>query len=73
MRHGLRLLLGIVATTATLAAVQDPPRPVFRSGAAAVAVDVSVRDPSRRPVTGLGARDFQVYDNGVLQQVDTVS
>ena len=53
-------------------AAQDPPRPTFRSGASAVAVDVTVRARSR-PVTGLTAADFQVFDNGVLQQVDTVS
>jgi VWFA-related protein len=70
----LRLLTALVVILiGRVADAQDPPRPVFRSGALAVAVDVSVRDPSRRPVTGLGAGDFQVYDNGVLQQVDTVS
>lgn len=51
---------------------QDPP-PTFRSGADAVTVDVSVRERSGRPVTGLTAADFQVFDNGVLQQVDEVS
>ena len=66
------LLMAIGLATASGAA-QDPPRQVFRSGASAVAVDVSVRDRSRRPVTGLNASDFQVYDNGVLQRVDTVS
>ena len=52
---------------------QDPPRPLFRSGASAVTVDVTVRDRSRRSISGLNSDDFQVYDNGVLQQVDTVS
>ena len=47
--------------------------PTFRGGVNAVTVDASVRDKSRRPVTGLTARDFQVFDNGVLQTVDTVS
>lgn len=52
---------------------QDPPKSSFRSGASAVAVDVTVRNRSRLPVTGLTAADFQVFDNGVLQQVDEVS
>ncbi len=53
---------------------QDPQQPpVFRSGASAVMVDVSVRDDSRRVLTGLGAADFTVFDNGVAQQVDDVS
>ena len=48
-----------------------------RSGTAAnaVAVDVSVTESGRthRPITGLAASDFQVFDNGVPQQVDEVS
>jgi VWFA-related protein len=55
------------------AAGQDPPQATFRSAAAAVAVDATVRDRSRRAITGLTPRDFQVFDNGVVQQVDEVS
>ena len=73
MIQWLRPLAALVVVMGSFPAAQDPPRTVFRSGASAVAVDVSVRDASRRPVTGLHAGDFQVYDNGVLQQVDTVS
>jgi VWFA-related protein len=67
---------GVVAFDAgrPAARVQDPQQPpVFRSGASAVMVDVSVRDASRRVLTGLGAADFTVLDNGVAQQVDDVS
>ena len=46
---------------------------VFRSGANAVAVDVSVRDRNRRMITGLTAADFTVTDNGVAQQIGSVS
>jgi VWFA-related protein len=63
----------LLLASGRVAPAQDPPRQVFRSGASAVAVDVSVRDRSRRPITGLDADDFRVYDNGVLQRVDTVS
>jgi VWFA-related protein len=52
---------------------QDRQRPVFRSGASAVAVEVTVRDRTRRSITGLQPEDFEVYDNGVLQRVDAVS
>lgn len=48
-------------------------QPTFRSEVNAVAVDVSVRDRSRRPVTDLRPADFQVTDNGVPQDVDNVS
>ncbi len=65
------LTLAVALTQASGA--QDPQRPVFRSSAAAVAVDVNVRDRAGRPVTGLSGEDFEIYDNGVLQQVETVS
>jgi VWFA-related protein len=70
----LTCALGVaLATTAVLAQTsQDLPKPTFRSGASAVTVDVSVRDRSRRAITGLAHADFQVFDNGVLQQVDDV-
>jgi VWFA-related protein len=49
-----------------------PQQPSFRSTADAVSVEVSVRR-DKRPVTGLAATDFEVLDNGVAQQLDTVS
>jgi Ca-activated chloride channel homolog len=56
---------------------QDPPRdsqrPTFQAGTAGITVDVSVRDARRRSVTGLKRQDFEIYDNGVLQQVNEVS
>jgi VWFA-related protein len=67
---GLLTVPGAIAGRAT---IQDPPQAAFRSGASAVMVDVTVRDGSRRAITGLTAKDFQVFDNGVPQQVDEVS
>ena len=55
------------------AAPQDRPQTTFRSSAAAVAVEANVQDRSRRVVAGLKAGDFQVFDNGVLQQVDEIN
>jgi VWFA-related protein len=46
--------------------------PTFSSRVEAVRVDVLVTD-SRGPVRGLGPADFEIRDNGVLQQVDLVS
>jgi VWFA-related protein len=73
-RATLALLIGsvLLAMPATDAS-QDPPRVTFRSGASAVVVDVTVQNRSRRPITGLTAADFEVFDNGVLQHVDEVS
>ncbi len=45
-------------------------RPVFRSGADAVTIPVSVRDGTR-PVGGLTAADFELRDNGVVQRIES--
>jgi VWFA-related protein len=47
-------------------------QPTFSSRLEAVRVDVLVTDRGR-VMTGLGAADFEVRDNGVLQAVDLVS
>lgn len=52
-------------------AAQDPQRS-FRSNADVVSVEVSVRR-DRRSVVGLTAADFEVLDNGVAQQIETIS
>lgn len=46
--------------------------PTFASKVEAVRVDVLVTDRGQ-PVRGLGRSDFEILDNGVLQQVDLVS
>ena len=46
--------------------------PAFRTRSEVVSVTVSVKD-GRHPVTGLEAKDFEVFDNGVRQQVDSVA
>jgi Ca-activated chloride channel family protein len=57
----------IVALVAALAQA-----PTFSSRVDAVRVDVLVTD-NGKPVVGLTARDFEILDNGVAQQVDLVS
>lgn len=44
----------------------------FRSGVDAVQVDVLITEHNR-PVAGLTARDFELRDNGVVQQIDAVA
>jgi VWFA-related protein len=51
---------------------QDAQRPVFRAGVDLVRVDAGVRS-GVRIVTGLTAADFEVFDNGVAQQIEDVS
>jgi VWFA-related protein len=43
----------------------------YTSAATAILVDVVVRDRRGRPVTDLTADDFEVYEDGVNQKVDT--
>jgi VWFA-related protein len=59
----------VVALSAARVATQQAQ---FRARADAVTVAVSVRD-GRRAVTGLGAADFAVRDNGVVQTITDVS
>ena len=67
----------MLALAAGVASHVEPPaapqQPAFRAGVSGVAVDVSVRDRSRRPIMNLQASDFEVLDNGVPQNVDSVS
>src|SRR5215218_8140075 len=43
----------------------------YTSGTTAILVDVVVRDRGGRPVTDLAAADFEVFEDGVAQKVDT--
>ena len=59
----LQLALMAALSLSTLDAWQDP-APTFRSGVDVVPVDVSVLDKNRKPVRGLTAADFTVYEDG---------
>jgi VWFA-related protein len=48
-------------------------RPAFRSAVDTVVLDVSVLDRDRRPVRGLTAADFTVFEDGKLQTLATFS
>jgi VWFA-related protein len=61
----------MLALGATAAAAPGQ-NPVFSSRVEAVRVDVLVTE-NGRPVQGLTARDFVVLDNGVAQQISSVS
>lgn len=69
MRPAPRVLaslgLALLSTTGSAAAQA----PTFKGGTERVRVDVLVTDEGE-PVMGLGARDFRVRDNGVVQKPD---
>jgi Ca-activated chloride channel family protein len=65
--------LVFVVTITLTSLIQTPAQlPVFRSGADAVVVEVSVRNRGRE-VSGLTATDFQIWDNGALQEIASAS
>ena len=68
MRRSIALAIIVVSASAVIRS-QDA---VFSSKVEAVRVDVLVAD-NGQPVRGLGPADFEIRDNGVLQQVDLVS
>jgi VWFA-related protein len=49
----------------------DQPTPVFRTGIDFVRVDAIVTSRDGQPVTDLSADDFEVFEDGVRQQVET--
>lgn len=63
----LRLIL--VGTLACTGLAAQEPAAEFSSGVRIVEVYASVTDPAGNPVTGLTASDFEVYEDGVRQDV----
>lgn len=73
MRHAALavMLIGSVVI-AQEAPPQDPQTPpTFRGGARFVRVDVYPTDSDGRPVEGLTAADFEVYEDGTPQEIDS--
>lgn len=70
--HG-RVLIALIAAalTAELAAQPPPAQPKFSASALAVVVDATVRDRDGKPMQCLSASDFEVTEDGVLQQLST--
>ncbi|MEO5822651.1 MAG: VWA domain-containing protein [Vicinamibacteraceae bacterium] len=64
--------LAVGAGIVTLAAALHAQQPMFSARVDAVRVDVDVRR-GNAPMTGLGAADFEVLDNGVRQNVELLS
>ena len=67
------LVLQPLAAMAQAAAPQTAPAeiPTFGVGTAAVTLDVVVRDKKGRVVPDLKASDFEIYEDGVRQQVES--
>jgi VWFA-related protein len=70
MKRGL-IAAGLAIASAGAAAAPQQQQPVFRTAIDSVTVDVSVRQRGR-PITDLTAADFELRDNGIVQQVADV-
>jgi Ca-activated chloride channel family protein len=70
-RIGWSLIATAVAigTLATPQAAQQPPQVPFRAGVDLVSLNVTVTDGTTRYVTDLTAEDFNVFEDGVKQDV----
>lgn len=75
-----RILPGVILSAVVIAigavhAGQDPTvqTPVFRTGVASVDVDVVVTDKKGNFVRDLSADDFEVFEDGVPQEISTFS
>ena len=66
------VLAGLLAVSAAAMPAGEGQNPTFSSRVEAVRVDVLVTEDGK-PVRGLRAADFEVFDNGVRQAVDFVS
>jgi VWFA-related protein len=71
----LRLLSlgGVILCAASVIAAGPQQAPQFRAAIDLVHMDVSVLDRDRRPVRGLKAEEFEIYENGKLQTLSTFS
>lgn len=70
MKRLLPLALALLTVTTLLA--QTPPaaqQPTFRSGIDVVSLNVTVTDANKSFITNLNRDDFQVYEDGVLQDL----
>jgi len=73
MRTGFAIVASLLLWCAAASAQPTPARDpkTFRTGVEAVEVDVRVLDAQGRPVAGLQRDDFELYDNGVRQDIRT--
>ena len=69
MRSPLPFAGALLALVSGLSAQQDTSR-LSPAEATAVVVDVVVRDGTGRPVTDLGPKDFEVFEDGVSQVIE---
>jgi Ca-activated chloride channel family protein len=68
-RPRLLFALAVLAAAVSLTAQEPTGQPSFRTGVDVVSLNVSVSDPSSRFITDLEQPDFQVFEDGVQQEL----
>jgi Ca-activated chloride channel homolog len=68
-RSVLTPMLAVAAAAALTAQVPDRQRPSFRAAIDIVSLNVTVTDPQNRHVTDLDQGDFNIFEDGVKQEV----
>jgi VWFA-related protein len=69
----LAVVVGVLVALSAAPRAQPPSRPTFGAATSAVVVDVVVRDRQGRPITDLAIADFEIYEDGVAQQIGALS
>lgn len=65
------VVLGVALTLTTASAQQAPSQPTFRSSVDLVTIDVVATTANGAPVPNLKVEDFEIFEDGVAQQVQT--
>ena len=71
MGSSLRVGLGLVVGLSLVVGLAAQQRPTFRGSARFVRVDVYPTDANGKPIEGLTAADFELYEDGKPQAIDT--
>ncbi len=71
MTRSRLVVLGVALSLTTASAQQAPTQPTFRSSVDLVTIDVVATTAGGAPVANLKAEDFEVFEDGVAQKVQT--
>src|SRR5215813_8664256 len=71
MKCLISVILGLSLVAPAFSQTQKTPEQAVKLGTTEVMLDVVVRDKKGRPVKDLAGADFEVYEDGVKQQIES--